>query len=77
MLITNARLVNEGEIREVDVLIDGDAYDDAYAHARVLEKEQGLVFIHPFDDPLVIAGQGTIGAEITGITITALLIDFS
>ena len=47
-----------------EVVLHGDAYDDAYAHARVLEKEQGLTFIHPFDDPDVIAGQGTIGMEI-------------
>ena len=47
-----------------EVVLSGDAYDDAYAHARRLEEEQGLAFIHPFDDPVVIAGQGTIGAEI-------------
>jgi len=47
-----------------DVILFGDTYDDAYAHARALEKEQGYVFIHPFDDPDVIAGQGTIGREI-------------
>jgi len=47
-----------------EVVLSGDAYDDAYAHARTLEKQQGLAFIHPFDDPAVIAGQGTIGAEI-------------
>ena len=47
-----------------DVVLSGDAYDDAYAHARELERRDGLVFIHPFDDPDVIAGQGTIGAEI-------------
>ena len=47
-----------------EVVLHGDAYDDAYAHARELEKREGLVFIHPFDDPDVIAGQGTIGAEI-------------
>ncbi|MDH3531742.1 MAG: threonine ammonia-lyase, biosynthetic [Gammaproteobacteria bacterium] len=47
-----------------EVVLHGDNYDEAYAHARSLEKEQGQVFIHPFDDPLVIAGQGTIGAEI-------------
>ncbi len=47
-----------------EVVLHGDAYDDAYAHARELEKQEGLVFIHPFDDPDVIAGQGTIGAEI-------------
>ncbi|MDH3546462.1 MAG: threonine ammonia-lyase, biosynthetic [Gammaproteobacteria bacterium] len=47
-----------------EVVLFGDNYDEAYAQARILEKEQGLVFIHPFDDPVVIAGQGTIGAEI-------------
>ena len=46
------------------VLLHGDTYDDAYAYARKLEAEKGLTFIHPFDDPEVIAGQGTIGMEI-------------
>jgi threonine dehydratase len=45
-------------------VLRGDTYDDAYAHARKLEIEQGLVFMHPYDDPDVIAGQGTIGMEI-------------
>ena len=47
-----------------EVVLHGDTYDDAYAHARKLEQSDSLVFIHPFDDPAVIAGQGTIGAEI-------------
>ncbi len=47
-----------------EVVLHGDTYDDAYSHARALEADQGLVFIHPFDDPEVIAGQGTIGAEL-------------
>ena len=47
-----------------EVVLSGDAYDDAYKHARELERDQRLTFIHPFDDPAVIAGQGTIGAEI-------------
>jgi threonine dehydratase len=42
----------------------GEDYDAAYAHARQLESERGLTFIHPFDDPDVIAGQGTIAMEI-------------
>jgi threonine dehydratase len=46
------------------VILQGDTYDDAYAYARHLEAEKGLTFIHPFDDPDVIAGQGTIGMEI-------------
>ncbi|GMR17178.1 MAG: threonine ammonia-lyase, biosynthetic [Gammaproteobacteria bacterium] len=47
-----------------EVVLHGDAYDDAYAHARQLEAARGLTFIHPFDDAYVIAGQGTIGREI-------------
>jgi len=46
------------------VVLHGDTYDDAYQHARQIGDEQGLTFIHPFDDPVVIAGQGTIGREI-------------
>ena len=47
-----------------EVVLAGDSYDDAYAHALVLEKAEKLTFVHPFDDPEVIAGQGTIGMEI-------------
>ena len=47
-----------------EVILEGDCYDDAYQEARRLEKEKDLVFIHPFDDPDVMAGQGTIGLEI-------------
>ena len=47
-----------------EVMLAGDSYSDAYEHAVKLQAEQGLTFIHPFDDPLVIAGQGTIGMEI-------------
>ncbi|UZQ56323.1 threonine ammonia-lyase, biosynthetic [Trichothermofontia sichuanensis B231] len=46
------------------VVLEGDTYDDACAHARQLAAEKALTFIHPFDDPDVIAGQGTIGMEI-------------
>ena len=46
------------------VIIHGEALAEADAHARQLEKEQGLTFVHPFDDPKVIAGQGTVGLEI-------------
>ena len=42
----------------------GETFDEAYKYARQLESEKGLTFIHPFDDPYVIAGQGTIGMEI-------------
>jgi threonine dehydratase len=44
-------------------VLQGDSYDDAYAHAMQLASDRGLTFIHPFDDPDVIAGQGTIGME--------------
>ena len=47
-----------------NVVLFGDNFDEAHAHARRLEAEEGLVFIHPYDDPDVIAGQGTIGMEI-------------
>jgi threonine dehydratase len=46
------------------VIIHGETLADADAHARELEKTQGLTFVHPFDDKHVIAGQGTIGLEI-------------
>jgi len=48
----------------VDVVLQGDSYSDAYAHALTLQQQQGLTFVHPFDDPDVIAGQGTIAMEI-------------
>ncbi|MEZ5680280.1 MAG: threonine ammonia-lyase [Erythrobacter sp.] len=41
----------------------GETFDEAYAHARQFEKERGLTFVHPFDDPLVAAGQGTVALE--------------
>lgn len=46
------------------VIIHGDTFDDASAHAQALAKTKQLAFIHPFDDELVIAGQGTVGSEI-------------
>jgi len=45
------------------VVLQGDSYSDAHAHALTLQKKQGLTFVHPFDDPDVIAGQGTIAME--------------
>ena len=47
-----------------EVVLAGESFDDAYAHALELEKREHLTFVHPFDDPEVIAGQGTIGMEI-------------
>ncbi len=46
-----------------EVVLHGDSYTDAYAHSVKLGHKQGLTFIHPFDDPEVIAGQGTIAME--------------
>ena len=45
------------------VVLHGDTFDAAYAHARVLEAERGLTFVHPFDDPRIIAGAGTVALE--------------
>jgi threonine dehydratase len=45
------------------VVLFGETFDDAYKHARELEAEQGLTFVHPFDDPNVAAGQGTVALE--------------
>ncbi len=45
-------------------VLHGDAYDEAYAHAREIEEDKGYPFIHPFDDPDTIAGQGTVGMEL-------------
>ena len=47
-----------------EVVLHGESYDEAYAHALELEKSEKLTFVHPFDDPEVIAGQGTIALEI-------------
>ena len=46
-----------------EVVLHGESFDQARAHARVLAEQLGLGWVHPFDDPLVIAGQGTIGLE--------------
>ncbi|GMN13143.1 threonine ammonia-lyase [Altererythrobacter sp. MTPC7] len=46
-----------------EVLLEGETFDEAYAFARQLEKERGLTFVHPFDDPAVAAGAGTVALE--------------
>ncbi len=46
------------------IVLHGDSYNDAYSHALLLQDKHKLTFVHPFDDPDVIAGQGTIGMEI-------------
>jgi threonine dehydratase len=45
------------------VLLEGETFDEAYAYARSMEKQLGLTFVHPFDDPAVAAGQGTVALE--------------
>src|SRR3989338_4915726 len=50
--------------RGAKVVLHGDSYSDAYQHALELEQQSRMTFVHPFDDPDVIAGQGTIGMEI-------------
>ncbi len=46
-----------------EVVLHGETFDEARIHAQLLAEQQGLSWVHPFDDPLVIAGQGTIGLE--------------
>jgi len=46
-----------------EVVLFGESYSDAYNHSLTLQKKEGLTFVHPFDDPLVIAGQGTVAME--------------
>ena len=50
--------------RQARVELHGDSYDDAYAHSLLLARREQLTYVHPYDDPDVIAGQGTIGMEI-------------
>ncbi len=47
-----------------NVILHGEIYDEAYEKARELEKQNGFVFVHPYEDPKIIAGQGTIGLEV-------------
>lgn len=56
--------INAVKSRGAEVILFGDSYSDAYVHALELEKTEKLTFVHPYDDPDVIAGQGTIGMEI-------------
>jgi threonine dehydratase len=65
MPITTPRIkIDAVAARGAEVVLIGDSYDEAYEHAKKLEKRRGLTFVHPYDDPDVIAGQGTIGMEI-------------
>ncbi|PPC79906.1 MAG: threonine ammonia-lyase, biosynthetic [Methylotenera sp.] len=56
--------INAVKSRGAEVVLFGDSYSDAYVHALELEKSEHLTFVHPYDDPDVIAGQGTIALEI-------------
>jgi threonine dehydratase len=65
MPVTTPRIkINAVAARGAEVVLHGDSYDEAYAHALKLKRRRGLAFVHPYDDPEVIAGQGTIGMEI-------------
>src|SRR5262245_14503758 len=65
MPVTTPRIKVEAvAARGAEVVLQGDSYSDAREHARKLERRLRLAFVHPFDDPDVIAGQGTIGMEI-------------
>ena len=61
---TPALKIEAVRARGGEVVLSGESYSDAYQHALHLEKKQKLSFVHPFDDPDVIAGQGTIAMEI-------------
>jgi threonine dehydratase len=61
----HASLVKVAATREygANVVLHGEIYDEAYEHARTLEKQKNLTFVHPYENEKVIAGQGTIGLE--------------
>src|SRR5215468_861250 len=65
MPVTTPRIkVTAVSSRGARVVLHGDSYHEAYLHARALARRNRSTFVHPYDDPLVIAGQGTIGMEI-------------
>ncbi|NNM83305.1 MAG: threonine ammonia-lyase, biosynthetic [Burkholderiales bacterium] len=65
MPVTTPRIkVQAVGARGAEVILHGDTYDEAYAHSMQLAESRGLTFVHPYDDPDVIAGQGTIAMEI-------------
>jgi threonine dehydratase len=65
MPVTTPRIkVDAVAARGAEVVLHGDSYAEAYARATRLKRRRGLTFVHPYDDPEVIAGQGTIGLEI-------------
>ena len=56
--------VMQTEGHGANVVLHGEMFDEAYARAQELEREQGLTFVHPFNDPEIIAGQGTVALEL-------------
>src|SRR6267142_2186139 len=65
MPVTTPRIKVDAVVgRGAEVVLVGDSYDEAFRHAKVLERRRGMTFVHPYDDPDAIAGQGTIGMEI-------------
>ena len=65
MPVTTPRIkVDAVQARGAEVRLHGDSYSDAYDEAMRIKRQRGLTFVHPYDDPDVIAGQGTIGMEI-------------
>lgn len=61
---TPALKIEAVRARGAEIVMHGESYTEAFEYARTLMRERGLTFVHPFDDPDVIAGQGTIGMEI-------------
>jgi threonine dehydratase len=55
--------ITQTEGHGASVILEGETFDEAYAHARALEATNGYTFVHPFDDPRIIAGQGTVALE--------------
>src|SRR3954466_6665997 len=65
MPLTTPRIkVNAVTARGAKVELHGESYHEAALHAKAMARREKLTFVHPYDDPLVIAGQGTIGVEI-------------
>jgi threonine dehydratase len=62
--VTPFAKVSNTEALGAEVILRGNTLAEAAQHAEILEREHGFVFVHPYDDPLVIAGQGTVGLEI-------------
>ena len=75
MPVTAPRIKSDAvAARGARVVLHGDSYAEAQAHARMLQRRHGLTFVHPYDDPDVIAGQGTIGMEILRQTTRPILL---